>query len=89
MARPETQAISFRIRAEKIDALERLAKATDRPRSWHIEQALDSYLDIQTWQIAQIEKSMTEMDAGQGIAHEEIKTELLDWGKGTKAKRTR
>jgi len=89
MARPETQAISFRIPAEKVDALERLSKATDRPRSWHIEQALDAYLDMQTWQIAQIEKSMTEMDAGQGIAHEEIKKELLDWGKGNKPKRSR
>lgn len=89
MARPETQAISFRIPAEKIDALERLAKATDRPRSWHIEQALDSYLEIQTWQIAEIEKSIIEMDAGQGIPHEEIKKELLDWGKGNKTKRSR
>ncbi len=29
MARPETQAISFRIPVKKVDALERLAKATD------------------------------------------------------------
>ncbi len=89
MARPETQAISFRIPAEKIDALERLARATDRPRSWHIEQALDSYLEMQTWQIAQIEKSITEMDAGLGVAHEEIKKELLGWGKDNKPKRSR
>lgn len=88
MARPETQAISFRIRAEKINALERLARATDRSRSWHIEQALDTYLDIHAWQIAQIEKSITEMDAGQGIAHAEIKKELLGWGKENKAKRS-
>ena len=40
MSNSVTQAISFRIRAEKVRALERLAKATDRPRSWHIEQAL-------------------------------------------------
>lgn len=89
MARPETQAISFRIPVEKVNALERLTKATDRPRSWHIEQALDSYLEIQTWQIAEIEKSIIEMDAGQGIPHEEIKKELLDWGKENKPKRSR
>lgn len=89
MTRPETQAISFRVPAEKIDVLERLARATDRPRSWHIEQALDSYLEIQTWQIAQTEKSITEMDAGQSITHKEIKKELLDWGKGNKPKRSR
>lgn len=89
MARPATQAISFRIPVEKINALERLVRATDRPRSWHIEQALDSYLEIQTWQIAQIEKSIIEMDAGQGIPHEEIKKELLGWGKESRAKRSR
>ncbi len=89
MARPETQAISFRIPAEKINALERLAGATDRPRSWHIEQALDSYLEMQSWQIAQIEKSISEMDAGQGIAHEEIEKQLRGWGKASRAKRRR
>ncbi len=89
MNRPETQAVSFRIRSEKVDELERLAKATDRPRSWHIEQALDSYLDVQSWQIAQIEKSIAEMDAGEGIPHEEIKKELSNWGKGSKAKRAK
>ncbi len=89
MKKPETQAISFRIRSEKVDELERLAKATDRPRSWHIEQALDSYLDDQSWQIAQIEKSMAEIDAGEGIPHEEIKKDLSDWGKGGKAKRAK
>jgi predicted transcriptional regulator len=89
MSNSVTQAISFRIRAEKVRALERLAKATDRPRSWHIEQALDSYLDLQAWQVAQIEKSMAEMDAGQGIPHQEVKKELLNWGKGNRAKRAK
>ena len=89
MSRPETQAISFRIRAEKVDELERLAKATDRPRSCHIEQALDTYLDLQAWQVAQIEISMAEMDTGQGIPHKEIKKELLNWGKGNRAKRAK
>jgi len=89
MNSPETQAISFRIRSEKVDELEQLAKATDRPRSWHIEQALDAYLDVQSWQIAQIEKSLAEMDAGKGIPHEEIKKELGNWGKGSKTKRAK
>ena len=86
MKKVETQAISFRIPSEKVDALERLAKATDRPRSWHIAQALDSYLDVQAWQIGRIEAAISEMDAGKGIAHEEIQKELLTWGGGDKAK---
>lgn len=86
MNKTETRAISFRIPSEKVDELERLAKATDRPRSWHIEQALDSYLDIQAWQIGQIEKSIAEMDAGTGVPHKKIKKELLNWGKRNEAK---
>jgi len=89
MNKPETQAVSFRIRSEKVEELQRLAKATDRPRSWHIEQALDSYLDVQAWQVAQIKKSIAEMDAGKGVPHSEIKKELSTWGKGSKAKRTK
>jgi RHH-type transcriptional regulator, rel operon repressor / antitoxin RelB len=87
MDKPKTQAISFRIRSEKVEELERLANATDRPRSWHIEQAVDSYLDIQAWQTGEIERSMAEMDAGEGIPHEEIKQELRSWGKKSKSKR--
>ena len=65
------------------------AKATDRPRSWHIEQALDSYLDLQAWQIGQIGKSMAELDAGEGISHEDVKKQLRNWGKGKKGKKAK
>lgn len=85
MSRPETRAISFRLRTDKVDALERLTKATDRPRAWHIEQALDAYLDLQAWQIAQVERSMAEMDAGKGVPHEAVEKDLRNWGKNRKA----
>ena len=80
MIRPETRAISFRLRTDEVDALERLTKATDRPRAWHIEQALDASLDLQAWQIAQVERSMSEMDAGKGIPHEAVEKELRNRG---------
>jgi len=82
MNKPETQAISFRIRSEKVAKLERLAKATDRPRSWHIEQALDAYLDLQAWQVAHIEKGLADADAGGMIPHERIREWLATWGSG-------
>jgi len=80
MAKPETQAISLRIRTEKVAVLEKLAKATDRPRSWHIEQALDAYLDLQAWQVAQIKEGLADADAGRMIPHEEIVKWLKTWG---------
>lgn len=85
MSRPETCAISFRLRADVVDALERLTKATDRPRSWHIEQALNAYLDLQAWQVAQVERSIAEMEAGRGVPHEAVEKELRNWGKSRKA----
>ena len=77
------------VRTEQVGELERLANATNRSRSWHIEQALESYLDVQSWQIGQIEKSMAEIDTGKGIPHEEIKKELGNWGIGGRAKRAK
>jgi len=82
-AKSDSQAISFRVSSAKVDQLERLAEATDRPRSWHIEQALVAYLDVQSWQIAHIEQGIAEMNAGEGIPHEDIKDWLSTWGKDT------
>lgn len=88
MPKPDTQPISVRIPADKVERLERLATATDRSRSWHIEQALDAYLDLQSWQVVQITRAMAEMEAGEGIPHEEVRRELQSWGKRPKAKLT-
>jgi len=82
-AKSDSQAISFRASPDKVAQLERLAEATDRPRSWHIEQALDAYLDVQSWQIAHIEQGIAEMDKGEGIPHEDVKDWLTTWGKGS------
>jgi predicted transcriptional regulator len=84
--KPETLAISVRIGTDKVERLERLAEATDRPRSWHIEQALDAYLDAQAWQIGQIETAIAEMDAGRSVPHDEVADWLRAWGKGNKRK---
>ena len=61
--------------------MDSLSKRTDRPRSWHVERALSFYLDLQEWQVRQIEQSVAEMDAGSGIPHEEIKRHLAGWGR--------
>ena len=76
----DSRVISSEISSAKVHQLERLAKATNRPRSRHIERALDAYLNVQSWQIAHIEQGIAEMDAGEGIPHEDIKDWLSNWG---------
>jgi predicted transcriptional regulator len=53
---------------------------TDVPKTI-VTRMPDSRLGLRDWQVAQIERSMAEMDAGQGILHENIEAELSTWGK--------
>lgn len=75
-----SQAVSVRLAPEKLRQLERLAEATDRPRSWHIEQALDSYLEVQAWQLAHIEKGIASIEANGTVPHEKVRDWLRTWG---------
>ncbi len=76
-----SQAISFRLATEKLERLEQLAEVTDRPRSWHIEQALDSYLEIQAWQLAHIEKGIASLEADDTVPHAAVREWLASWGR--------
>lgn len=80
MSKADSKAISFRISGEKLDRLEYLAEATDRPRSWHIEQALSAYLDLQSWQIEHIAEGVADAEAGRVAAHEDVRAWLSTWG---------
>ena len=62
------------------EKLAQLATATDRPRSWLLEQALDEYLSMQAWQIAHIEEGIADADAGRTVPHDQVRTWLKSWG---------
>jgi len=76
----ESTSLSFRVPAEKAEALNRLAKSMDRKRSWLLERALDSYLKEQAWQIEDIKAGLVELDRGETVSHEKMRTWLLSWG---------
>ena len=75
-----TVPLSVRISEEKAREIETLAKATDRPKSWLLEQALDAYLETQSWQVARIERGLAEIDRGDAVSHEEVAEWLSGWG---------
>jgi predicted transcriptional regulator len=72
--------LSFRVSAERAQRIDRLSKATDRPRSWVLEQALDAYLDSQEWQITHIQRGLAEIERGEGVAHDKVEKWLAGWG---------
>lgn len=82
MSDAKNQSISLRLAAAKVELLDDLAKATDRPRTWHVEQAIEAYLEVQAWQLKHIAKGVAELEAGEGIPQEEIEAYLETWGIG-------
>jgi predicted transcriptional regulator len=72
--------LSFRVPKAKAEQIEQLAKAMDRPKSWLLQEALDAYLDLQAWHVAQIEQGRRELREGKGIPHEKVVAWLESWG---------
>lgn len=44
-----------------------------------LNQAIDTFLDIQRWQIKHIQTSIKQADATKFIGHEEIKRRATSW----------
>jgi predicted transcriptional regulator len=64
--------ISFRAAAEKIDELDSLAAAQDRPRSYLINEAIANYIEMHAYQDSLVRKGLEEMREGRTISHEEV-----------------
>ncbi|MCU1286477.1 MAG: CopG domain protein DNA-binding domain protein [Acidobacteriales bacterium] len=64
--------LSVRVDPELEAQLSDLAQATDRPKSWHLEQALKNYLEMQAWQIAHIRKAIQAADSGDLVSHDQV-----------------
>jgi predicted transcriptional regulator len=72
----DKQTVSFRIDSDKAGALDALAEALDRDRSYLLNEAVTAYLDVQHWHIAQIKAGIREADAGRLIDHAAVKAAM-------------
>ena len=73
--------ISFRAAADKIDTLDSLAAAQDRPRSYLINEAIANYIELHAYQDALVRKGMEEMRKGRVVSHEEVVKRLKKTGR--------
>jgi RHH-type transcriptional regulator, rel operon repressor / antitoxin RelB len=67
------ETISFRIDGCDRLALDAIASHISRKRSELINDAIRAYLDVQRWQIAEIEKAIHEADAGDFASAAEVR----------------
>jgi RHH-type rel operon transcriptional repressor/antitoxin RelB len=70
------QKVNVTCRLDKGDVafLDKLAQVTDRDRSYLIKKAVAEYIDLQRWQIEEVEKAIGEADAGQFATDKEVRS---------------
>jgi len=64
--------ISFRADAEKIDTLDSLAAAQQRPRSYLINEAITNYIELSNYQDMLVRKGLEELRKGRVARHDEV-----------------
>lgn len=64
--------VSFRMDARKVSALDALAKAQERDRTYLLNEAIDNYLDLQAYHRRQIENGLRQIEAGEVVDHADV-----------------
>lgn len=73
------ETITFRIEAEKREALDAIAALMDRDRSYVLNEAISAYLEINQWQLEHIKYGMRQADAGEFATEAEVKAAFDKW----------
>ncbi len=77
---PNDKMLTFRADETTDSRLEKLAQATARSKSWHLQQAVEAYLNHQAWQIGEIKKGLEDLESGRLVDHESVGDWLKSWG---------
>lgn len=66
------ETINFRTEADRIKTLDAVATALDRDRTYVINEAISTYLEIHQWQIDHIKEGIRQADAGDFATDAEV-----------------
>ncbi len=75
-AKPTTIQLSEEILA----AIDGMAQTLGQSRDWVIEDALNRYLEYETWFRAEVQKGLDDLEAGREVSTEELKDRLRQAG---------
>jgi RHH-type rel operon transcriptional repressor/antitoxin RelB len=76
---PESAVLTLRLDAKLKKQLDRLSKSMSRSRSFVAAQAIQEYVSVNEWQIAEIKKGLAEADAGDFATDEEVQQMMKKW----------
>src|SRR4051794_20530814 len=73
--------MTVRLTPEVRDKLDALARETKRSKSYLASEAIESYVNLNGWQVAHIEAALAEDEAGgPGVPHEDVVRWMQSWG---------
>ena len=68
----ETTTLTLRVPTETKERLDRLADATHRSKSYLAGEAIRQYIDLEAWQVGEIQQAIKEADANDFASDAEI-----------------
>jgi predicted transcriptional regulator len=73
------EVITVRVAPRKRAMLDKLARATDRDRSYIVNAAIDAYLAVHAWQIKHVKDGLRQADAGEFATDAEVAAAYDRW----------
>jgi predicted transcriptional regulator len=74
--------ITIRLEDELKDRLESLAAATRRSRSFLATEAIRDFVELNEWQVGEIQAAIKEADAGDFASEQEVNSTFRKWMPG-------
>ena len=75
-----TTTLTIRIQPELKERLDRLAQATQRSKSYLAAEALRDYIELNAWQIQEVDDAIREADAGDFANDQALARVKKTWG---------
>lgn len=75
-----TTTMTLRIEPALKNRLDRLAKATHRSKSFLAAQALQDFVELNEWQVGEIQSAIKEADQGDFASPQAVRKSLNKWG---------
>ena len=72
--------MTIRLDDELKEQLDRLAAATQRSKSFLASQAIREFIELNEWQVQEIQQALKEADAGEFASEGEVKQTFAKWG---------
>jgi predicted transcriptional regulator len=72
----KTEPVSARLEIDLHTRLKRLARTSDRSKSWHVNEALRQYFEYDAWFRAEVRKGMADARKNRTISHEDFSAQL-------------